>query len=70
MPFVPGFAVLEIGLMVKHWTAHPADMRHLAIDCAALGWVAAVFYALWELNRRAAEKLQTQFDELNALRGG
>jgi hypothetical protein len=32
-----------------------------------VGLVAAVFYAVWKLNQRGADKLQAQIDEMNAL---
>jgi hypothetical protein len=70
LPFVPGFAVFLLGSTMSQWAAHPGNLGHFVIaSLISPTLVAAVFFAIWELNRRAAEKLQTQIDELDALRG-
>lgn len=71
LPFVPGFAVFLIGQMVSQWAAHPGGLGHFVIGfLPSWGFIAAVFFAVCKLNRRAAERLQAQIDELNALRKG
>lgn len=65
LPFVPGLAVLVIGSIVSQWAAQ----GHLVINSfVSTGIMAAIFLAVWKLNRRAAGRLQTQIDELDALR--
>ncbi len=65
LPFVPGLAVLVIGSIVSQWAAQ----GHLVINSlVSPGIMAAIFFAVWKLNRRAAERLQAQIDELDALR--
>jgi hypothetical protein len=69
LPLVPGLLVLMIGSILSQWAAHPGNLGQFAIGIlASQGIIPAVFFAIWKLNRRAAEKLQTQIDELNALR--
>ncbi len=64
LPFVPGLAVLVVGSIVSQW----AEKGHLVINSfVSPAIMAAIFFAIWKLNRRAAEKLQTQIDELDAL---
>jgi hypothetical protein len=70
LPFVPGFAVFMIGSTARQWAAHQGSLGHLVISSlVSPGIVAAVFFAIWKLNRRAAERLQTQIDELESLSG-
>ncbi len=69
LPFVPGLSVLAIGSIASQRAAHPGNVGQLVISIlASQGIIPAVFFAIWKLNRRAAEKLQTQIDELDALR--
>lgn len=69
LPFVPGLSVLAVGSIVSQRAAHPGNVGQLIIGIlASQGLIPAVFFAVWKLNRRAAEKLQTRIDELNALR--
>jgi len=71
LPCVPGLAVLVVRSIVSQWAAHPRSLGHLVISSlVSPGIMAAIFFAIWKLNRRAAERLQTQIDELNALCGG
>jgi hypothetical protein len=68
LPFVPGFAVFFTGTAVSQWTSHPVGMASLLKGYGiVVGLVAAVFYAIWKLNQRGADKLQAQIDEMNAL---
>ena len=69
LPFVPGLSVLFIGSIASQRAAHPGNLGQLVINIlASQGIIPAVFFAVWKLNRRAAERLQTQIDELNSLR--
>jgi len=69
LPFVPGLSVLAIGSILSQRAAHPGNLGQLVISIlASQGIIPAVFFAIWKLNRRAADRLQTQIDELNALR--
>jgi len=68
LPFVPGLSVLAIGSIESQRAAHPGNVGQLVISVlASQGIIPAVFFAVWKLNRRAAERLQRQIDELNAL---
>lgn len=70
LPLVPGLAVFASGSIVSQWTAHQGSPGHLVISSLVSPlMMAAVFFAIWKLNRRAAERLQTQIDELESLRG-
>lgn len=65
LPFVPGLAVFVIGSIVNQWIAQ----GHLgAISIVSPCFMAAMFFAVWRLNRHAAERLQAQIDDLDALR--
>jgi hypothetical protein len=69
LPLVPGQAVIFFATAVKQWTAHPVGMGHLVMGFGILvALVGAVFFAVWELNQRGADKLQVQIDEMTALR--
>lgn len=69
LPFVPGLSVLAIGSIASQRAAHPGNLGQLVISVlASQGIIPALFFAVWKLNRRAAEKLQAQIDELNAFR--
>jgi hypothetical protein len=69
LPLVPGMAVIFIGTALKQWTAHPVGMGHLVMGYGILvGLVGSVFFAVWKLNQRGADKLQVQIDEMTALR--
>ena len=69
LPLVPGLAVIMIGTAVNQWTAHPVGMGHLVMGYGIVaGMVGAVFFAVWKLNQRGADRLQVQIDELTALR--
>ena len=61
LPFVPGLLVFIATLLLRL----PADkwirMLPFIVFCAA------VFYGIWRLNQRGANKLQRQIDELNAM---
>jgi hypothetical protein len=71
LPFVPGLAVFFTGTAVSQWTFHPVGMGSLLKGYGiVVGLSAAVFFAVWKLNQRAADKLQAQIDEMIALRGG
>jgi hypothetical protein len=66
LPFVPGLSVLAIGSIASQRAAHPGSLGQLVISVlASQGIIPALFFAVWKLNRRAAEKLQAQIDELN-----
>lgn len=68
LPFVPGLAILAIGSIASQRAAHQGSVGHLVISIlASQGIIPAVFFAIWILNRRAADRLQTQIDELNTL---
>lgn len=68
LPFVPGLAILTIGSIASQRAAHQGSVGHLVISIlASQGIIPAVFFAIWKLNRRAADRLQTQIDELNTL---
>ncbi len=70
LPFVPGFAVFLLGSTMSQWAAHPGNLGHFVIgSLVSPAIVAAVFFGVWKLNGRAAERLQIQIDELDALRG-
>src|SRR4051794_3106555 len=69
LPFVPGLSVLAIGSIASQRAAHPGNLGQLVISVlASQGIIPALFFAVWKQNRRAAEKLQAQIDELNAFR--
>jgi hypothetical protein len=69
LPLVPGLAVIMIGTAVNQWTAHPVGMGHLVMGYGIVaGLVGAVFFAVWKLNQRGADRLQVQIDEMTALR--
>jgi hypothetical protein len=68
LPFVPGLAVFFMGTAVSQWTAHPVGMGHLLMGHGILvGLVGAVFFAVWKLNQRGADRLQAQIDEVTEL---
>jgi hypothetical protein len=68
LPLVPGLAVIMIGTAVNQWTAHPVGMGHLVMGYGILvSLVGAVFFAVWRLNQRGADRLQVQIDEMTAL---
>lgn len=68
LPLVPGLAVIMIGTAISQWTAHPVDMGHLVMGYGIVTTLAgAVFFAVWKLNRRGADRLQVQIDEMTAL---
>ena len=59
LPFVPGLLAFVAPALMRHpeqWT------RALPV---MLLWP-AMFYAIWRLNKRAADKLQSQIDELDS----
>jgi hypothetical protein len=69
VPLLPGLAVFFIGTAVNQWTVHPAGTGHLLMGYGILvGLVAAVFYAIWKINQRGADRLQAQIDEMTELR--
>ena len=71
LPFVPGLVVLLIGSMMNQWTKHPAGLGQFVIhSLISPGIMALVFFAIWKLNRKAAERLQAQIDEISAPREG
>jgi hypothetical protein len=61
LPFVPGL-VAVIAVPLLHL---PPEKWIRALPFIPL-W-AAMFYAVWRLNRRGADKLQRQIDELNSI---
>jgi hypothetical protein len=70
LPFLPGFAVFLTGSAISQRAAHPMSLFHLLRGYSIpVGLVAVVSYGVWKLNQRAARKLQTQIDEMTALRG-
>lgn len=69
LPLVPGLAVIMIGTAINQWTAHPVGMSHLVMGYGiVVSLVGAVFFAVWKLNQRGADRLQIQIDEMTALR--
>jgi hypothetical protein len=70
LPFVPGMCVFLVGIFqfAIGITGRPF---HAGIAVAAMaliaGCVVVAFFAVWRLNRWAANKLQTQIDELDRL---
>jgi hypothetical protein len=73
LPFVPGMCVFLFGIFQFAIGITQAAGRpfHAGIAVAAMaliaGCVVVVFFAVWRLNRWAANKLQTQIDELDRL---
>jgi len=68
LPLVPGLAVFMIGSAVNQWTAHPVHMGSLLRGFGIVaGLVTAVFYAVWRLHQRGADRLQAQIDEMTEL---
>src|SRR5579863_929372 len=73
LPFVPGMLVFLCGLYWLAMRTALAAGRHFDSQMAVaslgltLAAVAAVFIAIWKLNQWAADKLQVQMDELDAL---
>lgn len=74
LPFVPGLCTYLLGLFLStmrllHDTRQP-DRTGIALVLfgVILAIVLAVFFAVWRLNQWAANKLQAQIDELDALR--
>jgi hypothetical protein len=68
LPLVPGLAVFQAGSIMNQWTAHPAGpVRSVVVSLVSPAIMTAAFFVIWKLNRRAAQRLQTQIDELNAL---
>ena len=72
-PLVPGMAVFLAGLFeftlrTAHAVGRPFDLRTAMLS---FGFVpvcaAAVFVVVWTLNQRAARKLESQIEELDAL---
>ena len=61
LPFVPGLlAVIAVPLRRQ-----PPE-KWIGVLPVLLLW-AAMFYAIWRLNKRGADKLQRQIDELNSM---
>jgi hypothetical protein len=68
LPFVPGMIVFLAGMAWIVLKANPAVMLRALIGLGVMGIVvAAVFFAVWKLNRWTANKLQSRIDALNAL---
>ena len=65
LPFVPGLlatmAVPLLHLPPEKW------MDGASIGVSVILLWAAMFYAIWRLNKRGANKLQRQIDELNSM---
>ena len=61
LPLVPGMLGVIAGLLLHL----PADERLRMLPFSLL--CAAVFWAIWAWNRRGANKLQRQIDELNSM---
>jgi len=65
LPFVPGLlatmAVPLLHLPPENW------MDGASIGVSVILLWAAMFYAVWRLNKRGANKLQRQIDELNSM---
>ena len=65
-PFVPGMALLLLGRWFQAHTPHRTiAIDHLIIVLAAM-IAALVFLVIWLLNKRAADRLQRQIEELEA----
>lgn len=65
-PFVPGMVLLLLGRWFQAHTAHRTiAMDHLIIALVAV-ITALVFTVVWLVNKRAADNLQRQIDELNS----
>ena len=61
LPFVPGLlAVIAVPLLRQ-----PPE-KWIGVWPVILLW-AAMFYAIWRLNKRGADKLKHQIDELNSM---
>jgi hypothetical protein len=73
LPFIPGMCLFLCGLFeFAVRVAQAAGHRfHVGAAIASFsliaGCVAAIFIAIWKLNQWAANKLQVQIDELDAL---
>lgn len=73
LPFLPGMTVFLAGLsqFTKSMTEGAGRPFHTAAALAGFslvaGCVAAVFVLIWMLNKRTAEKLQKQIDDLDQL---
>lgn len=68
LPLVPGLAVFLFGTAAGQWTAHTMHMGALVRGYGVLACcMAAVFYAVWRLNQKGADKLQVQIDEMSKL---
>jgi hypothetical protein len=73
LPFIPGMFVFLCGLFefVMRLTQAAGTAFHVGAAIASFSLigagVAAVFFAIWKLNQWAANKLQSQIDELDAL---
>ena len=61
-PMVPGLVVL----MVARARTNPGHLRPIGLSSAL---IALIFVSAWWLNQRAARRLQSRIDELNALEG-
>jgi hypothetical protein len=65
-PLIPSFVVLTVAFA----RTNPGHLRHIGRSLAAFDFVAALaFVFVWRLNQRAARRLQSRIDELNALEG-
>jgi hypothetical protein len=63
-PFVPGAAMVMLGRWFQaHVEGRSVALDHLIIALASV-IVALVFLAVWQLNRRGADRLQRRIDEL------
>jgi hypothetical protein len=60
LPFVPGL-ILFIAILLRH---HPEKW---IVMLPVILVQTALFYGIWKLNDRAADKLQHQIDELNSM---
>lgn len=67
-PFAPGMIVFVLGVAFAPMAglAFPAA---LGIALSGLGFIAMIFFAVWALNQWAAQKVQTEIDAVDRMRG-
>lgn len=68
LPVIPGMLVMTLGPALEHGMAgllHVPSATWMTLVCAVVA-----FTGVWLLNRRAAAKLRTLIDDIDALTGG